>query len=130
VHTTWIRLVERLEPWDGGGVARLGYLVNKQPGVPKKLLLSTNVTFGLLADVEIGHVPLVPFAQLGIHLVVQILRPQDQVLGVGGRLVLGRTLGTPYKLAEVFHEVPSSIVERKVVHKAPVRRSVEHLLLL
>ena len=68
-------------------------------------LVFTNITIGFLTDVEIGHVPLVPLAQLGVNLVVKVLGPHDQILSVRGSLVLGSTLGTTDELTEIDHEV-------------------------
>ena len=79
--------------------------MNKHPRVAKVNLVFTNVTIWFVSDVEIGHVPLVPFAQFGVHLVVKVLGPHDQVLIVCGGLVLGCTLGTADELTEIDHEV-------------------------
>ena len=90
-------------------------------------LVFTNVTIGLVADVEIGHVPLVPFAQFGVHLVVKVLGPHDQILSVCGWLVLGSTLGTTDELTQIDHEIPTLVVQSKVMHETPVCWTVEHL---
>jgi len=72
--------------------------MNKRPRVAKVGLIFTDVTIWFLTDIEVGHVPLVPLAQLSVNLVVKVLRPHDQVLIVCGWLVLGSTLGTADEL--------------------------------
>ncbi len=101
--------------------------MNKHPRIAKVNLVFTNVTIGLLTDVKIGHVPLVPFSQLGIDLVMKVLGPEDKVLIVCGGLVLGGTLGTIDKVSQVNHEIPTHIVKSKVMHETPICWTVEHL---
>jgi len=93
-----VRLIEVLEKRNRGYIARLGHLMNKRPRVAKVGLIFTDVTIWFLTDIEVGHVPLVPLAQLSVNLVVKVLRPHDQVLIVCGWLVLGSTLGTADEL--------------------------------
>ena len=124
---TWIRLIEFLEKRNRGCITCLGHLMNKSPRVAKVNLVFTNITIWFLTDIEVGHVPLVPLAQLSVNLVVKVLGPHDQVLIVCGGLVLGSTLGTADELTEIDHEVPTLIVKSKVMHEAPVRWTVEHL---
>ena len=122
-----VGLIEFLEKRDRGCIASLGRLMNKHPRVPEVDLVCTDVTIGLVTDMEVGHIPLVPFAQLSVHLVVEVLGPHDQVLILRGRLVLGSALGATDELAQIDHEVPTLVVKSKVMHETPVCRTVEHL---